>query len=301
MIVDEFNWVIFLCQLCSGLSSTLIMQYALTCIFPPKRPFIFWVVQIAIAVGVIMQKQSLDPVLIAIIGVILPLACETILLKGQTLIILIVGIFDQVVQFVMELPFALLWVFITGSPAMDAQAMLQHVPVYVVIIVTHTIAMAIAAYVLYRVCKRVLDGQDWANAGYRKALKGWVFICFGCIQVGMVLCFLAISFGVSGRDASIMLICLALSTLFIAVDLFMFWEMRRFVDKQFADLRGESISTTADGYLQRAQGMQAELRSAAVLRHDLRNHMQVIVSLCERGERKQAQAYLEDAREEMPL
>ena len=83
--------------------------------------------------------------------------------------------------------------------------------------------------------------------------------------------------------------------LFVVTDAILLKAMRDQAEKAFADLDAELLQVRADGYLTAAAGMQQSLAEAAVLRHDLRNHLQVVEGLCERGEREEAQAYLSEA------
>ena len=82
----------------------------------------------------------------------------------------------------------------------------------------------------------------------------------------------------------------------IVTDALLLFSIRRYQEKERIDMEAEVLSRSVDESLATASAMQVSLQQAAVLRHDLRNHMHVVKSLCEHGEHEDARAYLDEAR-----
>ncbi len=119
-----------------------------------------------------------------------------------------------------------------------------------------------------------------------------VFVAFPCVQFVLILSAMYVAFVSIGDDESYMVALLLLFIAFISSDILLFIQMQRYADKQLSDLRAASLEARADEYLAKAAHMQGQLRDAARLRHDLRNHVHVVEGLCERGDMAEAQAYL---------
>ena len=301
MMLDAFNWTYALIILVSAGPSNIVFAYALASIFPPKDARVYWGVQAATIAVAVMTKQYWSAEAAMVIGsailIIPPLAC----LKGSMFVKVIVTTLAVVIQYAAELPVAVLWMVVVGQPIMDNAVVAAHFGEYILVVVLiHIIILALMYWLFVKACRRfVMRSSFTALRGEGRsgrAVQGRVFLAFPLAQLVLFVVILYLVYGLADHDVpEYMVPPLIMFVTYLGVDLLLFSQMQRYADKQLSDLRAASLEARADEYLAKAAHMQGQLRDAARLRHDLRNHVHVVEGLCERGDLAEAQAYLQEA------
>lgn len=274
----------------------IVFLIAMARLMPPRNPVSFWALSLAWCAAWPAAKCFAPDWVNQMMGIAFTLAIPWLLLQGKgltKLVILVVGI---VIMISMDVPSALLWVLLTGTPTMDYGAVLAHPGAYALTISIHLLLFALALWGYCIGCRRLMGAKRLGlEPGERR--RGSGFALFPLAQALLVgfLVFMALAYGRDGVQGLMLTAAVILACL--AADVVLFRGMKRSAERRLADMRASALQARADAYLEAASVMQADLNNAAHLRHDLRNHLQVIQGLCERGDQEEAEAYLQKAKD----
>lgn len=269
---------------------------AMARLMPPRASQLFWTLSLMWCAVWPAAKCFTPDWMNQVMGIAFTLALPWLLLHGKgltKLVILAVGI---VIMIGMDIPSALFWVLLTSTPAMDYVAVFAHPEVYVLTVSVHLLLFTLALWGYCTGCRRLMGVKQLGlEPGVRQ--RGSGFALFPLVQALLVgfLVFIALAHG--GEGVSDLALTVVVLFACLAADVVLFWGMRRSAEQRFAEMRASALQVRADAYLEAASAMQSDLNDAARLRHDLRNHLQVIQGLCERGDQKGAEAYLQRAKE----
>ena len=295
----QFDLFPHLIVLLSGGSSNLIYAWALAAVFPPKRVWAYWILQCALIMVFVIFKPYWSPECTIFLGTII-LAIPLVCLSGSLVARIVAFASSQVLMFSAELPCGLYWVAATGAPVMSMEMTRIHLSDYLVTIIIHTTFIAVTFFLFVKVGRKCLRGSQSGKTSLQggvvpDSLRGGAFICFPATQFVLLSGLLWVAFVVVSDDISYMIITLSVFLVCLAVDVFMFIQIQRYAETRLLTMQADGLKERAEDYLAAASSMQVELQGAARLRHDLRNHLQVVEGLCERGETAEARAYLNEA------
>lgn len=300
--VDSY-WFDALATLISGGSTALVYALVLAYVFKPKNAASYWAAQVVCVVILVLTKpvwRMIDSVTTGIILQALPM----MFLSGTVRARMFGFLLLQLGQIALEMPCSLVWVAVTGLPVMDFEAMRSHFPEYLLVVLFHT-ALVIALFVPVAVfCKRWVSGADLDGGGQvdwnslsdelasARRLQGWVAIWFLLMQLVLVSVLTWVASFLMRDNVAYMIVALCVFVICTGVDIFMLFQIRRYGDKQLSDLRAAMLESQVDECIRIAAGMCAEVEHVARFRHDLRNHLQVVCEMAERGETEDASLYL---------
>ncbi len=293
--LEAFSWPRIGIDLLNIAPTHAIYLFALSRVMRPYSSGSFWVIcMVASLLWSPFRTLVPTPVMI-FMGLLLMIGLPGAMLQGRALGKSIALILGAMLMIAADIPSALTWVLLTGDPVMDYDAVLGDPTAYLVATLVHLIVFTLLMCLYVVICKRSsLLGAVYPDPSRSSRTGGMygVFLWFPAVQMCLLYAVFAITFVVIGNDAVFYGSVLALFAFSLVADGFVLRGMKELSDKQLSDLRAASLEARADEYLAKAAHMQGQLRDAARLRHDLRNHVHVVEGLCERGDMAEAQAYL---------
>ncbi len=272
----------------------LLLGIALTSMFPPKDAKVFWLGSLLGLLGIAMLSPVVTDggrfAITMLLQVAFPVAC----LQGRASSKIVVCIAAQFVETGLELLMWSAWMQITGLTILDHEVYLGHVPEYLVAMFSDYALCGVGLWLLCLTYRRLSSsvGSTWEPRGSLRRASAATFPLLPFAQIILVLSLIYVPLAVAKNDPAYMVASVFPIIICLLSDLLLFSQMQRYADKQLSDLRAASLEARADEYLAKAAHMQGQLRDAARLRHDLRNHVHVVEGLCERGDMAEAQAYL---------
>lgn len=252
----------------------LVCLYAVSTMLEPKNKALYWGLQVAALVGFAFIRTDVGPLertaLTLLLAVVLPVA----LTRGNVLHRLLVVSLCLAVLFVAEFFGNFVWIFITGAPTMDYGAAWAHLP-ETLFARTACIVLSVA---LYAGLRRLMNRQ---GAG---AVRTALFVGFPLVQVVLLTVGVAVGNGLFAESGAFYGAATAAALVCVAADVTLFRSMERYQRRQDEERRAEALARQlAWGARQNAE-IQESLGSVAKFRHDIRNQLQAIAVLVERGE-----------------
>lgn len=282
-----------------GLSVQFVYLGLLTWVLPPRSARTFWTVEILYQ-GVAMFLKALYPAPLRIaVGVFGSFVIPLFLLQGSLLRRLVVCSLCMSAQTGAELVGAVVWMGLMGFQWMDSDLALRHAPQFIACVSAEIVALALMLSGLRWLCRRFfpLDNGRGERVGRRGAAWLQRFALFPLIQVALIYSMVWIAFDVMRGDRSYMMATAVLFVLCVAADVLLFVQMDRSFKQRRAELAASVLEAQVGEYLEELAAMQRLLDDTARLRHDVRNHQAVVSALCTNGEYREAECYLEGARE----
>lgn len=298
LLPEGYGPAFFLIDCLNVLPTQFLFAFTLVKILGTRHPKLYWTLTIASTLLFMPFRTTIPLSLKALFSVVCLLVLPIALLRGNLFKKTMVVVIANTIMAAAEFPAGLIWVALTGSEIMDYDAVLAHIPEYFGdTILFHTSCCILALWALYRICERLgISEEKSTQVSIKDGIAYRAFLPFVLVQ--MPLLYIVAFMGLQFMNASTtdLFIAIVLYAIAIVTDALLLFDIRRYQEKERIDMEAEALSRSVDESLAAASVMQASLQEAAVLRHDLRNHMHVVKSLCEHGEHEDARAYLDEAR-----
>lgn len=282
-----------------GLSVQFVYLGLLTWVLPPRSARAFWTVEILYQ-GVAMFLKALYPAPLRIaVGVFGSFFIPLFLLRGSLLRRLVVCSLCMSAQTGAELVGAVVWMGLMGFQWMDSDLALRYAPQFIACVSAEIVALALMLSGLRWLCRRFFPLDDGRSERVGRRGAAWLqrFALFPLIQVALIYSMVWIAFDVMRGDGTYMMATAALFVLCMAADVLLFLQMDQSFKQRRAELEASVLEAQVGEYLEELAAMQRLLDDTARLRHDVRNHQAVVSALCANGEYREAEQYLEGARE----
>lgn len=289
----------FLVNVVCGLSVQFAYLALLARVLPPRSARTFWTVEILYQ-GIAMFLKALYPAPLRIaVGVFGSLVIPLFMLRGSLLRRLVVCSLCMSAQTGAELVGAVVWMGLMGFQWMDSDLALRHAPQFIACVSAEIVALALMLSGLSWLCRRFFLLDDGRGERVERRGAEWLqrFALFPLIQVALIYSMVWIAFDVMRGDGAYMMATAALFVLCMAADVLLFLQMDRSFKQRRAELEASVLEAQVGEYLEELAVMQGLLDDTARLRHDMRNHQAVVSALCASGEYREAEQYLEGARE----
>ena len=289
---------LFVNVLC-GLTAQFVYLALLARVLPPRSARTFWTVEILYQ-GMTMFLKALYPVPLRIaVGVFGSLIIPLLLLRGSLLRRLVVCSLCMSAQTGAELVAAATWMGLTGLQVMDNGLALRYAPQFIACVSAEMVALALMLSGLRWLCRRFFPLDDGRSERAERRGAAWLqrLALFPLIQVALIYSMVWIAFDVMRGDGVYMMATAALFVLCMAADVLLFLQMDQSFKQRRAELEASVLEAQVGEYLEELAAMQRLLDDTARLRHDVRNHQAVVSALCANGEYREAEQYLEGARE----
>lgn len=282
-----------------GLSVQFAYLALLARVLPPRSARTFWTVEILYQ-GIAMFLKALYPAPLRIaVGVFGSLVIPLFMLRGSLLRRLVVCSLCMSAQTGAELVGAVVWMGLMGFQWMDSDLALRHAPQFIACVSAEIVALALMLSGLSWLCRRFFPLDDGRGERVERRGAEWLqrFALFPLIQVALIYSMVWIAFDVMRGDGAYMMATAALFALCMAADVLLFLQMDQSFKQRRAELEASVLEAQVGEYLEELAAMQRLLDDTARLRHDVRNHQAVVSALCANGEYREAEQYLEGARE----
>lgn len=262
----------------------MVFAYALSRMLSIRNAKLYWALEISIVMllaifrsymGVEFRLAASAPL------ALVPLVLSEGALSRRVLTVVLA----HLVLFFAELPGGALWVTLTGMPVADYDAVRAHFDAFVITHAAHLVLLVPMLAVLCQFLNR-FSGKGQGRAA-------WVPVAFTAVQLVLVNVMILLPLGYIEESMRYYALGVALSLLGLAADLLLFLVMKRVAQKRLADARAAMLEEQLDRYLSRYEEFVEDVENAAKMRHDAGNHLQVVLTMSERGRFREARKHLE--------
>ena len=279
-------WENIVVDLVGYLPVQILYGYVMTRLLDIPRPALF-VVAYSICSFLVVPFSSL--IGMPLFGLMEALLCATpaLLARDRALHCVIIVASSIVAVAIAYLAFLLLWMLVADDP-FSYQEKYARLAGYAVASGLHLIVLDALFVLLRRAQSRWLTPEVKRYTG--EGTK--YFIWFPLLQVPFLLIAL-IGIGTAAAWNPLLVVgVLLMGVFFLVSDLVLFRAIDDFVLEQFEALRIEVLERQLDEELKLFDDLSALLENSAQLRHDLRNHLQIIEMLASRGESDAAREHV---------
>lgn len=279
-------WENIVVDLVGYLPVQILYGYVMTRLLDIPRPALF-VVAYSICSFLVVPFSSL--IGMPLFGLMEALLCATpaLLARDRALHCVIIVASSIVAVAIAYLAFLLLWMLVADDP-FSYQEKYARLAGYAVASGLHLIVLDALFVLLRRAQSRWLTPEVKRYTG--EGTK--YFIWFPLLQVPFLLIAL-IGIGTAAAWNPLLAVgVLLMGVFFLVSDLVLFRAIDDFVLEQFEALRIEVLERQLDEELKLFDDLSALLENSAQLRHDLRNHLQIIEMLASRGESDAAREHV---------
>ena len=127
---------------------------------------------------------------------------------------------------------------------------------------------------------------------HRRAYRLWTLALFPLLQVAFLLLGYWTVVCYCGADIVLLRICAVLAVLCLGVDAVVLLSISRLRRRARDEARAQLLREQLDAYLKDYQLTVEKMEASARMRHDLRNQVQIVNALAERGEFDLAQHHI---------
>ena len=262
----------------------LVFAYALTKMLNIRRLSLFWVLELVFVLLISSFRSSMSVEFRLAASV--PLALIPIFLSQGSLArrILVVTL-AHLVLFFAELPGGALWMSMTGTPVADYEAVRTHLGAF---FLTHAAHMALLVPLLAMLCMLL----NRFGSAQERGMGEWLPVLFSLVQLVLVNVMILLPLGYIQESMTYYGASVVLALVGFAVDLLLFEAMGRFAQKRRDDVRATMLEEQLDRYLARCGEFVSDIEHTLKVRHDMGNHVQVVLALSERGNFQEAHEHL---------
>ena len=281
-------WENIVVDLVGYLPVQILYGYAMTRLLDIPRPALF-VVAYSICSFLVVPFSSL--IGMPLFGLMEALLCATpaLFARDRPLHRAVVVASSIVAAIIAYLACLLLWMLVADDP-FSYQEKYTRLASYAVASGLHLILLDVLFVMLRRAQSQWLTPEVKRYTG--EGTK--YFIWFPLLQVPFLLIAL-IGIGTAAAWNPLLAVgVLLMGVFFLVSDLVLFRAIDDFVLEQFEALRIEVLERQLDEELRLFDDLSTLLENSAQLRHDLRNHMQIIEMLASRGEFDAAREHVRD-------
>lgn len=281
-------WENIVVDLVGYLPVQILYGYVMTRLLDIPRPALFVVTYSLCALMVVPFSSLIG---MPLFGLVEALLCATpaLFARDRALHRAIIIASSIVAVTVAYLACLLFWMLVADDP-FSYQEKYAHLAGYAVASGLHLIVLDSLFVLLRRAQSRWLTPEVKRYIG--EGTK--YFIWFPLLQVPFLLIAL-IGIGTAAAWNPPLVVCvLVMGAFFLVSDLVLFRAIDDFVLERFEALRIEVLERQLDEELKLFDDLSALLENSAQLRHDLRNHLQIIEMLASRGEFDAAREHVRD-------
>lgn len=263
----------------------MVFAYALSRMLVIRKPSLYWALEVMYVLILCCLRAEMGVEFRLAASV--PLALIPVFLSEGSLArrILVVTL-AHLVLFFAELPGGALWVSMTGTPIADYDAVRDHLGAFFVTHAAHLVLLIPLLAVLFMLLDRSF------NKGQQKNMVDWLPVVFSGVQLVLVNIMILLPLGYISESMRYYAVGVALSLLGFAADLLLIVAMNRFAQKRRDDERASMLQEQLDRYLAQYEGFVERVEQTVWLRHDMGNHVQVVLALAERGKFQDAREHL---------
>ena len=130
------------------------------------------------------------------------------------------------------------------------------------------------------------------GSAQERGMGEWLPVLFSLVQLVLVNVMILLPLGYIQESMTYYGASVVLALVGFAVDLLLFEAMGRFAQKRRDDVRATMLEEQLDRYLARCGEFVSDIEHTLKVRHDMGNHVQVVLALSERGNFQEAHEHL---------
>ena len=280
------TWENIIVELVGAVPIQILYGYAMTRLLDIPRPALFMTAYSVFALVVDPLSSRFSMPFFAMVQILL-CAAPALFARDRPLHRAIVVASSIVAAIIAYLACLLLWMLVVDDP-FSYQEKYTRLASYAVASGLHLILLDVLFVMLRRA------QSQWLTPEVKRYTGGGTkyFIWFPLFQVPFLLIAL-IGIGTAAAwNTPLAVGVLLMGVFFLVSDLVLFRAIDDFVLEQFEALRIEVLERQLDEELKLFDDLSALLENSAQLRHDLRNHLQIIEMLASRGESDAAREHV---------
>ena len=288
VLVFGMTWENIIVELVGAVPIQILYGYAMTRLLDIPRPALFMTAYSVFALVVDPLSSRFSMPFFAMVQILL-CAAPALFARDRPLHRAIVVASSIVAAIIAYLACLLLWMLVADDP-FSYQEKYTRLASYAVASGLHLILLDVLFVMLRRA------QSQWLTPEVKRYTGGGTkyFIWFPLLQVPFLLIAL-IGIGTAAVWSPLLVVSVLLMGVFFLVsDLALFRAIDDFVLERFEALRIEALERQLNDELQLFDDLSTLLENSAQLRHDLRNHMQIIEMLASRGEFDAAREHVRD-------
>ena len=282
------TWENIIVELVGAVPIQILYGYAMTRLLDIPRPALFMTAYSVFALVVDPLSSRFSMPFFAMAQILL-CAAPALFARDRPLHRAIVVASSIVAAIIAYLACLLLWMLVADDP-FSYQEKYTRLASYAVASGLHLILLDVLFVMLRRAQSQwlTLEVKRYTGEGTK------YFIWFPLLQVPFLLIAL-IGIGTAAVWSPLLVVSVLLMGVFFLVsDLALFRAIDDFVLERFEALRIEALEHQLNDELQLFDNLSTLLENSAQLRHDLRNHLQIIEMLASRGEFDAAREHVRD-------
>lgn len=254
----------------------MVFAYALSRMLAIRSLPVYWALEVSLVVLLACLRPGMNAEVRLVMS--LPLVLVPLFLSEGSLSrrIVIVAL-AHLVLFSAELPGGALWVALTGAPVASYDEVRAHFDAFAITHAAHLALLIPLLMALKRVFDRFAVGVDERRSG------AWLPVLFTCTQFVLVNIMILLPLGFIGQSLRYYAAGVLLSLACLVADLCLFLSFDRYAQKRSDDARALLLESRLDGCLAQCEKFVESIERTAKLRHDVGNHVQVVLALSERG------------------
>ena len=284
----DMTWENIIVELVGAVPIQILYGYAMTRLLDIPRPALFMTAYSVFALVVDPLSSRFSMPFFVIVQILL-CAVPALFARDRPLHRAVVVASSIVAAIIAYLACLLLWMLVADDP-FSYQEKYTRLASYAVASGLHLILLDVLFVMLRRAQSQWLTPEVKRYTG--EGTK--YFIWFPLLQVPFLLIAL-IGIGTAAVWSPLLVVSVLLMGVFFPVsDLALFRAIDDFVLERFEALRIEALEHQLNDELQLFDDLSTLLENSAQLRHDLRNHLQIIEMLASRGEFDAAREHVRD-------
>lgn len=273
----------------------IYLAYALARILTVRPQWVYALAQgVIILACVLLTLPQTSPGIMQIFGTLTLLIPALLLAKERIAHRIIVLSVAAVVIIITDLPASFTWTAIF-SEAYEFGSAWMHLPMYAVFSAIHLVLLAFFMIILRNFTNRFLSPQVQCYVGEGPRY----FVGFPLIQLPFLILAIFVVDKTGSWNILTVALCITGGLLCLVADMMLFVSIERFVLNWQAEQQARVLQARLSECLARYSQMAEILDQSAKMRHDLRNHLQVMQQLIQRGELDVAQGHLQTLRESL--
>ena len=285
-LLSGVNWEYVVVDLIGAVPIQILYGYVMTRLLDFPRPAVFVAAYSLCSLAILSFSSMFDTWLVLLAWLLLGAAPAFFVRDRASHRVLIVAS-SIVIAIVAYLAFLLIWMAVVDDPT-SYQAKYEQLPKYAVASALHLIVLDVIFVWFRHVQGRLLTPQVKRYVGEGPKY----FIWFPLLQIPFLVIALVGIDSVDAWNPLLAVFVFSLGVVLLVADLALFHAIDRFVLERYEASRIELLERQLADELRFFDDLSLVLENSAQLRHDLRNHMQVIEVLASRGDFDSARGHV---------
>ncbi len=271
-------------NLISVVSTQFFFAYAVTRLLDIDHP-VWFVIAETLLITTAIPMRAFDLIIGSMYGFIITLM-PIVWARDPLTRRVFVTVCCIMILIVTEMPTSIIWNMMTGLPLSDYRLILDHLGEYVFVSILHVLIMML----LYAILEIVLN--RFVGKTTETSVK--LFLWFPLVQLVLMFVFQWVLVEILVQSWEVVWYGAAAAFVCVVIDIVMFILFVWFSRKEEDEKRAAAMRDQLERYLGEYESIAATLENTAKMRHDLRNQIQIVYILIERGRYQEASDHLSE-------